>query len=429
MRSLRTTLILSCAVLALVPLTPKPADARPRIPGVVLGIAAGAAIGVLASRRMHAARYHRPRHYAARPRARQVAHNRERSGGEEAAEAAQSPTAQAARPSRAMAARMAGGHVGWAGPVFWPYAYDDMFNYAFDRKSERGQFWTYGQGDILATVMPASNPQAALAASAGNMRLDTTAGTTGRGGDTADTCLSASGTNWTIDWMKQTVELTDSQKTKFDELANAFNAAAEALNATCPTKTADAKPSDTKASDTKSNPSPEDRLEAMRLRLWSMRQAVTAVQGPLEDFYNSLDDAQKSRLTAAMAPPPPRDRGRGRGKKTAKAAQPPMDAAAAICFQQDGDWPGKQLERALQPNKDQQTTLETLKTTSTQMGQFLMTSCPQKPLPTPQARLGAIADRLLAMEYVVLSVGPALNAFTDSLNDEQKARFSGAATQ
>jgi len=425
MRSLRTTLILSCAVLALVPLASEPADARPRV-GVVLGIAAGAALGLMGARRLHAARHHHARHYAARPRGRQVAHNRARSSGDEAAEAAQTPAAQAARPSRAMAARMAGGHVGWAGPVFWPYAYDDMFNYAFDRKSERGQFWSYGQGDILATVMPGANPQAALAASAGNMRLDSTRGSN-RGGDTADSCLSASESNWTIDWIKQTVQLKDSQKAKFDELANAFNAAAEALTSTCPTKTAektDAKPADTKAADAKSNATPEDRLEAMRLRLWSMRQAVTAVQGPLEDFYNSLDDAQKASLNAAMTPPPPR--GRGRTKKT---AQPQMDATAALCFGQDGDWPGKQLERALQPNKDQQATLETLKTTSTQMGQFLMTSCPQKPLPTPQARLGAIADRLLAMEYVVLSVSPALGAFTDSLNDEQKARLSGAPTQ
>src|SRR5215470_19428982 len=260
MRSLRTTLILSCAALALVPLAPRPADARPRV-GMVLGIAAGAALGLMGARRLHAARHHRPRHYAARPRARQVAHNRERSGGEEAAEAAQPPAAQAAqppgaqaaRPSRAMAARMAGGHVGWAGPVFWPYAYDDMFNYAFDRKSERGQFWSYGQGDILATVMPGANPQAALAASAGNMRLDSTRGSN-RGGDTADSCLSASESNWTIDWIKQTVQLKDSQKAKFDELANAFNAAAEALTSTCPTKTAektDAKPADTKAADAK----------------------------------------------------------------------------------------------------------------------------------------------------------------------------------
>jgi hypothetical protein len=328
------------------------------------------------------------------------------------------------RPSRATATRMSGEHVGWAGPVFWPYAYDDMFNYAFDRKDARSPFWSYGQGDILATVLPAANPQAALAASAGNMRLDTT----NRAGETADTCLSASGSNWTIDWIKQTVQLKDSQKAKFDELATAFTSAAESLTSTCPTKTektaADKADSNSKTADTKSNATPEDRLEAMRLRLWSMRQAVTAVQGPLEDFYNSLDDAQKARLNAAMTPPPT-TRGRGRGKK---APQPQMDAATAACLDQDGDLPGKQLERALQPNKDQQTTLETLKTTSTQMGQFLMTSCPQKPLPTPQARLGAIADRLLAMEYVVLSVAPALGAFTDSLNDEQKARLSGAAT-
>src|SRR5262245_1186504 len=210
MRSLRTGLIMTCAALALMPLTPRPADARPRIGGVILGVAAGAAaIGLLAGHRRAYA--HRPRHRVAhrRDRARQVAYARERSRGEERAD-----RAEQARASRM--ARAAGGHPGWAGPVFWPYAYDDMFNYAFERRGERSQFWTYGQGDILATVLPASNPSAALAASSGNMRLDTTAGTN-RAEDAPDTCLSAAGRNWSADWIKQTVELKDSQQAKFDD--------------------------------------------------------------------------------------------------------------------------------------------------------------------------------------------------------------------
>jgi LTXXQ motif family protein len=418
MRSLRIALIMTCAALALMPLTPRPADARPRIGGVVLGIAAGAAIGLMAGRRAYA---HRPRaRVAYRHRGRtKVAYAREASRGEERAE-----QARATRASR-MAARGAGGHVGWAGPVFWPYAYDDMFNYAFERRGERSQFWTYGQGDILATVLPAGNPSAALAASGGNMRLDTTAGT-GRSEDAPDTCLSATGRNWSADWIKQTVELKDSQQAKFDELARAFDNAAEAITSTCPTKTD--KPADQASTADSKNAAP-DRLEAMRLRLWSMRQAITAVQGPLEDFYNSLDDAQKARLNAVMAAPRQEARVRDRRGRRSRPA-PQMDTTAAVCFQQqdDGDF-GKQLEQALQqPSKQQRETLETLRVTATQMGQFLMTSCPQKALPTPQARLGAIADRLLAMEYVVLSVSPALGAFTDSLSDEQKGRLGGAAT-
>ena len=408
MRPFRMTLIMTCAALVLLP---RPVDARTRIPGVVIGIAAGAAIGALAARRAHA---HRPRRHVVRHhRPRPASYARQRSRSE-------------ARTSVARAGSAA--HVGWAGPVFWPYAYDDMFNYAFARKGERSQFWTYGQGDILAAVLPAASP-AALAAAAGSMRLDTTASTsradTSRPDDTPDTCLSASGGNWSIDWIKQTVQLKDTQQAKFDALAAAFAGAAEALTSTCPTDKTAADKTAVEKTDKAADQAnaPEERLEAMRLRLWSMRQAVTAVQGPLEDFYNALDDAQKAALNAAVETP--RDRRAPRGRTAAR-----MDAATVVCLQRDdGNWPGKQLEQALRPNKEQRETLETLRLTAMQMGQFLMTSCPQKPLPTPLARLGAMADRLLAMEYVVLSVSPALGAFTDSLNDEQKARLGGAATQ
>src|SRR5262245_50767600 len=118
---IRTMLIATCAALMLMP---RPVEARPRLAGVVVGIAAGAAIGLLAGRRAYAHRA--PRRYAYRhSRPRRVAYARERSRGEE--------RAQRGRAGRMAAARGAGGHVGWAGPVFWPYAYDDIFNYAFER--------------------------------------------------------------------------------------------------------------------------------------------------------------------------------------------------------------------------------------------------------------------------------------------------------
>ena len=48
------------------------------------------------------------------------------------------------------------GNVGWAGPVFWPYAYNDLFDYAFDPYYDGldgGLFWAYGYDDLFAGVL------------------------------------------------------------------------------------------------------------------------------------------------------------------------------------------------------------------------------------------------------------------------------------
>ncbi len=42
------------------------------------------------------------------------------------------------------------GYVGWGGPVFWPYAYDDLFDYAFWPYGPYDDlFWSYGYDDLV----------------------------------------------------------------------------------------------------------------------------------------------------------------------------------------------------------------------------------------------------------------------------------------
>ena len=46
------------------------------------------------------------------------------------------------------------GYVGWGGPVFWPYAYDDEFDYAFSPYGAyNGLFWSYGYDDLFAGIL------------------------------------------------------------------------------------------------------------------------------------------------------------------------------------------------------------------------------------------------------------------------------------
>ena len=46
------------------------------------------------------------------------------------------------------------GWVGWGGPVFWPYAYDDVFDYAFWPSGPYDDpFWSYGYDDLFAGIL------------------------------------------------------------------------------------------------------------------------------------------------------------------------------------------------------------------------------------------------------------------------------------
>src|SRR5580692_4202826 len=45
-------------------------------------------------------------------------------------------------------------HLGWIGPLFWPYAYGDFFYYALwpDDYYDADPFWVYGYGDIFECI-------------------------------------------------------------------------------------------------------------------------------------------------------------------------------------------------------------------------------------------------------------------------------------
>jgi hypothetical protein len=46
--------------------------------------------------------------------------------------------------------RHAHGGYGWVGPVFWPYAYYDLYDYAWWGGDYDPFFWDYGYGDLYA---------------------------------------------------------------------------------------------------------------------------------------------------------------------------------------------------------------------------------------------------------------------------------------
>ena len=50
-------------------------------------------------------------------------------------------------------------HLGWIGPLFWPYAYGDFFYYALwpDDYEYVDPFWAYGYGDIYEAIFSPYN--------------------------------------------------------------------------------------------------------------------------------------------------------------------------------------------------------------------------------------------------------------------------------
>jgi hypothetical protein len=321
-----------------------------------------------------------------------------------------------------------GGGFGWVGPLFWPYAYNDIYcdvfwgywgNGCSDPYWSYGYgnpFWDYGYGDIyggmfspygfndLAGYLPSgrsrgrrARAEASISSSQNPSQAPSAQIAQMCGDDTKEVA------GWPIDRIRQLVSPNDQQRMALDDLADASVKAAQIIKTACPTSVAF---------------TPTGRLAAMQQRIEAMIQAVDVVRGPLETFYGSLMDEQKAQLNAANQTST-QSNARARGSLTQNCAT----ANAAT------QWPGSQIEKAVQPNETQQARLSDLQTAAARAAEQLAASCPSELPATPPARLAAVAKRLDVMLQAVKNVRTALNDFYDSLNDEQKAQFNAIGRQ
>src|SRR5262245_11948714 len=278
----------------------------------------------------------------------------------------------------------------WVGPVYWPHASDDLFDYPLRVNGER--FWAHGGRDFTDAIL---------------MRDRTAEGGTDLCGSRHDDA------NAWQEPIAQAVQPTDAQRPALDQLGSALADASKGIKGHCPAAS--------------TRPSPTQRLDAMMDRLWGMRQAVAVVRAPLAKFSDVLDEQQKARLTDAAAEP------RGavaepRGV-AAEPRDPPAEPAATwaqLCADPTAmaPWPNEQIERRLRPTKEQRQSLQTLQMTTQGMAKLLIDSCPKAMPSTAVDRLDAAEKRLNVMLYAARVVKPALHAFYDSLSPEQKTRFT-----
>ena len=154
----------------------------------------------------------------------------------------------------------ANGGYGWVGPLFWPFAYHDVHDYAIWGNGFGSPFWGYGYGDIYAGMfapygydeltryMPQRLPTGRRNV---NAVLDPLAQMCGD--DNPDIA------GLPIDLIDQAVEPTDAQRVALDDFGKASLAAAQSIKAACPTKISLTAPS---------------RLASMQQRIEAMIAAV-----------------------------------------------------------------------------------------------------------------------------------------------------------
>jgi hypothetical protein len=301
--------------------------------------------------------------------------------------------------------------LGFAGPVFWPYAYDDFIDYTF-WPSAYDTFWPYAYDDVFEGLYGGYAPQYgaayAYAGARASSRAYTSGGAAGQASAATQICSGDSRglTDFPIEQIARQVQPTQQQQALLDDLKAATDKAVQTLQAACP--------NDLPAT-------PTGRLAAMRVRVQAMLQAVQTVRPALDKFYGSLSDEQKERFNAL-------DQG------TAGAATPDKSGFAQFCGGQKAvvNLPTGRIEQSLRLNPSQEAALRAIGDASAKAGDILDAACPSgegQVMLTPPGRIGAMEQRLAAMLQAIETVRPALTQFYGSLSDEQKARFDRMGRQ
>jgi LTXXQ motif family protein len=288
------------------------------------------------------------------------------------------------------------GGYGWVGPLFWPFAIYDIYDYTI--WGDGAGFWDYGYPDINAAIF-APYRHDDLAAYAGP-------GSFGRRHHRVPSLQQLCGDDESgiaglpVDQIQHAIQLDDAQRAALDELANALTSAAQIIRASCPTQTAFAAP---------------DRLAIMQQRIAAMIKAELAVQQPLAKFYDLLDDEQEARLNTIAE-----DRRKMfAANGAAEAPSRGCGAAQPVALL----WPTDEIEARLHPNDAQRAALKGLRDANARAADLLNNACRPEDATTLPTRLDAVEGRLDAMLRAISLVSAVLADFYGTLSDEQKAQF------
>lgn len=318
------------------------------------------------------------------------------------------------------------GGFGWVGPVFWPFAFYDIYDYAFWGSPYDDAFWGYGYPDLYAGIFGPYGYDDLMGyagylpryASRGGGGRESYAYAPSRGGSAkartglAQMCGDDSRViaGLPIDAFQDAIQPNEAQRAALDDLANASQRAAEDLRNSCPADVALTAPG---------------RLAAMQQRIEAMIVAVQTVQAPLSRFYGLLNDEQKAQINALSTS------SQRSARSEAASAGPASAGAACDAAQPELTWPATIIEQSVRPTDVQRRYLDALKDAAAQAATTLKASCQNRPedVQTPPARLAIVAQRLNTMLQAVKTVRVAMDNFYGSLTDEQKAAFDAIGPQ
>jgi hypothetical protein len=308
--------------------------------------------------------------------------------------------------------------LGFVGPVFWPYAYDDFVEYTFSGYGY-DTFWPTAFDDIYTGIYGGYAPEfyAETGYAGGNAQasadekrsrrghsrtaaLNTGAVPTG----SAQICTGETQglTNSPLQRIADQVQADQNQQALLEELKTATQQAVEILRFACPTDLPT---------------TPTGRMAAMRVRVETMLRAVQVVRPALEKFYASLSDEQKERFNALDAA----------NLQTAASATRQQPDIAQVCggrAARAANVPIERIERSLHLGGAQEAALRELKDAAAKAADIVAQNCPADQPLTPTGRIAAMEQRLGAMLQAIDTVQPALAKFYESLNDEQKAQLN-----
>ncbi|WP_426612762.1 Spy/CpxP family protein refolding chaperone [Bradyrhizobium sp. McL0616] len=298
------------------------------------------------------------------------------------------------------------GSYGWVGPVFWPFAHDDLTNAIV--LGETTSLSLYGYGDIYAAIFaPYAAPELAAYIAAQGKRA--------RKIPSVENVCDASDTGGLpVDRIIAAVQPNEMQRTALDELASAWTTARDTIRAACPAQ---------------APATASERLSVMQARLDAMIKATDTVAPPLAKFTGLLDDNQRAGFDAPA-----------KQRQAALASAQRKDLQAAAACQSDSDprydeqaqrqyqqlvqqqWPAADIATSLRLDDIARARLDVLQDTTLRTMETL-SACPSKPAATPEARLAAMKARLETMLQAVKGVADALDDFEADLSDGQKAGF------
>lgn len=291
--------------------------------------------------------------------------------------------------------------VAWYGPVYWPYAYSDIFDYVFWPSGYEEGYWAYAYDDFIDSLFwgEAGPPEEYLGYAAATPAHPSYA-------TVRELCKQPGNgiTAWPFAEIERKLVLDNHQEGLLDNVRDAAKNAAAVFKNSCPA--ANAFPL-----------TPPGRLRAMTARLQATLEAVQIVRPPLEQFYNSLSDEQKARFNELG----PTESG---NNAEARAALPENGAACTTPKAGLTNLPVEQIDGVVKPEADQEKLLDNLADATDKAVSILQAACPDATPLTPPGRLEAMQNRLKAMIDAANTIRPALDEFYDELSNEQKARFN-----